>query len=59
MNFLSIDMGTTGCKCQLFNEKGEILQYVFKEYELKKLNGEFYVDIEKIVVSFTIIFFIL
>ena len=23
MNFLSIDMGTTGCKCQLFNEKGE------------------------------------
>ena len=49
MNFLSIDIGTTGCKCQLFDEKGEILKYVFKEYDLKKLDGETYVDVEKIV----------
>lgn len=52
MNFLSIDIGTTGCKCQLFNETGEILKYVFKEYELKRIDGESYVDIEKIVENF-------
>lgn len=52
MNFLSIDIGTTGCKCQLFNEAGAILKYVFKEYELKRIDGESYVDIEKIVENF-------
>ncbi len=52
MNFLSIDIGTTGCKCQLFNERGEILKYLFKEYELKRIDGETYVDIERIVENF-------
>ena len=45
MNFLSIDIGSTGCKCQLFNEKGDILEYVFKEYDLKKIDTDIYVDI--------------
>ena len=45
MNFLSIDIGSTGCKCQLFNEKGDILEYVFKEYDLKKIDADIYVDI--------------
>ncbi len=48
MNFLSIDIGSTGCKCQLFNEKGDILEYVFKEYELKKISKDIYVDIDAI-----------
>lgn len=49
MNYLSIDIGSTGCKCQLFNSKGEILDYVFKEYDLKTVDSDIYVDIEKIV----------
>ena len=48
MNYLSIDIGTTGCKCQLFSEKGEILQYLFTEYDFLTLNGYQYVDIHAI-----------
>ena len=36
MNFLSLDIGTTCCKCQLFSEKGAILFYRAQEYALKK-----------------------
>ena len=32
MNFLSLDVGTTCCKGQLFSEKGEILAYKSEEY---------------------------
>ena len=39
MNFLSIDIGTTGCKCQLFSEAGEILKYLFFEYDFKSIFG--------------------
>ncbi len=45
MNFLSMDIGSTGIKCQLFNEKGEILEYIFGEYSLKNEEGATYVDI--------------
>lgn len=46
--YLSIDVGTTCCKCQLFSETGEILEYISKEYEFKKMDNEIYVDIIKI-----------
>ena len=45
MNFLSLDVGTTCCKCQLFSEKGEILAYKSEEYPLAEQDGESYVDI--------------
>ena len=48
MNYLSIDVGTTACKCQLFSDKGEILDYLFEEYEFKKIQGQNYVDIDAI-----------
>ena len=48
MNYLSIDIGTTGCKCQLFSEKGDILQYLFTEYDFLALEGYQYVDIHAI-----------
>ena len=48
MNYLSIDIGTTGCKCQLFSEDGEILQYLFEEYDFLTLDGCQYVDIHAI-----------
>ena len=31
MNYLSIHVGTTCCKCQLFAENGEILAYKSEE----------------------------
>lgn len=45
MNFLSLDVGTTCCKCQLFSERGEILAYKSEEYPLAEQDGESYVDI--------------
>lgn len=48
MNYLSLDVGTTCCKCQLFSEKGEILEYKNTEYPLKQAEGELYVDIAAI-----------
>lgn len=47
-NYLSIDVGTTCCKCQLFSEEGNILEYISKEYDFKKIENEIYVDIEMI-----------
>lgn len=48
MNYLSMDVGTTGCKCQLFSENGELLEYLFEEYDFKRIGGENYVDVEAI-----------
>ena len=48
MNYLSIDVGTTGCKCQLFSEEGEILKYLFEEYDFREADGYHYVDIHAI-----------
>ena len=45
MNFLSLDVGTTCCKCQLFAEDGRILAYKSEEYPLLERGGEKYVDI--------------
>lgn len=46
MNYLSLDVGTTCCKCQLFSESGEILAYKSEEYPLAIEDGISYVDIE-------------
>lgn len=51
MNYLSIDVGTTACKCQLFSKKGEILEYMFKEYDFKEIDGFHYVDVHAIEVN--------
>ena len=48
MNYLSLDIGTTGCKCQLFSNSGEILKYLFQEYDFKKIDNRQYVDIHTI-----------
>ena len=48
MNYLSIDVGTTGCKCQLFSEDGEILKYLFNEYDFMEIDGFHYVDVHAI-----------
>lgn len=48
MNYLSIDVGTTACKCQLFSSSGEIKEYIAKEYSLKESEGYLCVDIAAI-----------
>ena len=48
MNYLTLDVGTTACKCQLFSEKGNILGYLAKEYPLKEAEGALVVDIAAI-----------
>lgn len=48
MNYLSLDVGTTACKCQLFSENGEILGYLFQEYPLKEAGGFVCVNIAAI-----------
>ena len=51
MKYLSFDIGTTGCKCQLFSETGEILHYEFQEYDFKNVDGFSYVDVHAIEVN--------
>ena len=48
MNFLSFDIGTTCCKCQLFSQSGEILKYCSEEYGFLYKDGETYADIRGI-----------
>lgn len=48
MNYLSIDIGTTACKCQLFSEGGEILAYRLEEYPFLFSDGAQYVHVREI-----------
>ena len=56
MNYLSIDVGTTGCKCQLFSEDGEILKYLFNEYDFMEIDGFHYVDVHAIEYHLPIVY---
>ena len=44
MNFLSLDIGTTCCKSQVFSAAGEILRYRAREYSFLEKDGERYAD---------------
>ena len=48
MNYLSFDIGTTCCKCQLFSENGNILEYRSEEYNFLCLKGENYVNTDMV-----------
>lgn len=48
MRYLCLDVGTTCCKAQVFNETGEILFYQTKEYPLRKDGLDVYVDVNAI-----------
>ena len=47
MNYLSIDVGTSRCKYQLFSERGEILSYEAVDYGFYVCEGVEYVDVKK------------
>ena len=48
MQYLSLDIGTTCCKCQLFSSSGEILKYIFEEYEFRRDGKQLYVAVDSI-----------
>ena len=48
MNYLCIDVGTTCCKCQLFSESGDILEYLSEEYGFLQADKRNYVDTAKV-----------
>lgn len=48
MNYLSLDIGTTCCKCQLFSQNGEILEYLSQEYDFRKEGDKNYVDVDTV-----------
>ena len=48
MNYLCIDVGTTGIKCGVFSEQGEMLYYCYIEQGFKEIDGESYVNIDGI-----------
>lgn len=52
--FISFDVGTTACKCQLFSDDGNILEYLSKEYGFIREGGQTYVDIAAINKKFTL-----
>lgn len=51
MNFLSLDIGTTCCKSQVFSAAGEILRYRAREYSFLEKDGERYADMGRIVAN--------
>ena len=44
--YLSFDIGTSACKCQLFDETGEILEYFQQEYGLKQVGDYQHVNVD-------------
>ncbi len=46
-----IDIGTSGCKVVLYNEKGEFVDSVYKEYNVKRDNGLHEIDANEIFSS--------
>ena len=39
-----LDVGTTGCKIALYNEKAEYLTTYYKEYDIIRKNGQHEID---------------
>lgn len=44
MKIGGIDVGTTGCKLTVYNEKGELLHKEYEEYEISRNAGEHEID---------------
>ena len=43
-----LDVGTTGCKLSVYNDRGEFIYNSYKEYDVSRKNGEHEIDAEKI-----------
>ena len=43
-----LDVGTTGCKLTVYDDKGNFIYNSYKEYDVIRKNGEHEIDAEKI-----------
>ena len=43
-----LDVGTTGCKLSVYDEKGNFVYNSYKEYEVSRISGEHEIDASKI-----------
>lgn len=43
-----LDVGTTGCKLTVYNEKGNFVYNSYREYDVSRVNGEHEIDAENI-----------
>ncbi|MDO5136511.1 MAG: FGGY-family carbohydrate kinase [Eubacteriales bacterium] len=48
MKIAGLDIGTTGCKLTVFDEKGAYLDKAYQDYPVKRAGGEHEVDVEAI-----------
>lgn len=51
MNLGGLDIGTTGCKLTVYDDKGNFISNSYKEYEVTRKNGEHEIDAEIIFAS--------
>lgn len=51
MNLGGLDIGTTGCKLTVYDDKGNFISNSYKEYEVTRKNGEHEIDAEVIFAS--------
>lgn len=51
MNLGGLDIGTTGCKLTVYDDKGTFISNSYKEYEVMRKNGEHEIDAEIIFAS--------
>ena len=45
MKIAGLDIGTTGCKCTVFDEQGNYLAKAYRDYPVKRTSGEHEIDI--------------
>ncbi|MBN2238343.1 MAG: hypothetical protein JW712_01095 [Dehalococcoidales bacterium] len=48
MSFGGLDIGTSGCKCTLFDESGKQLAAAYRGYEVTRITGRHEIDIKSI-----------
>ena len=49
MKIAGLDIGTTGCKCTVFNEQGKFLDKAYRDYPVKRAVGCHEIDISAIM----------
>ena len=49
MKIAGLDIGTTGCKCTVFDENGKYLDKAYRDYPVKRTVGGHEVDISAVM----------
>lgn len=49
MKIAGLDIGTTGCKCTVFDEQGRYLDKAYQDYPVKRITGSHEIDVSAIM----------